>query len=65
MTAKFDMLKYVLDELYRTKDSREKIAAGSGVSFSTINKIASRETMDPRISSVQALYDYFRAQKNG
>ena len=35
------------------------VAQDSGISFATIRKIASGEVSDPRISTVQRLYDYF------
>lgn len=55
--------EYVLDQLQRTKPDWDTVAAGSGVSVRTIEKIASREIEFPRIDKVERLANYFRQQK--
>jgi len=60
------MLAYVLERLPHTGDAHylarlEQVALAAGVSFHTLLKIAKGETADPRVSTVQSLYDYFKA----
>jgi hypothetical protein len=55
--------QYVLAELQRTKPHWDLVEKGSGVSIRTIEKIASREIMFPRVDKVEKLANYFRAQK--
>ncbi|CAN0400887.1 unnamed protein product [Phaeothamnion confervicola] len=57
------MHAYVLAELERTKGKWPEVAAGSGVSKRTIEKIARGEIADPSVSHVQKLADYFRREK--
>lgn len=56
------LLAYVLERLPapNEKERLEKIAEGAGVPFHTLLKIAKGETVDPRVSTVQSLHDYFR-----
>lgn len=51
---------YVLEQLEAAKGRWPEVAAQSGVSRRTIEKIARREIEDPGISHVQKLADYFR-----
>jgi hypothetical protein len=53
------ILGTVLRHLDATKGEWPRIAAESGVPYQTITKIGGRFVVDPRISSVQALFDYF------
>lgn len=53
--------EYVLQRLETAKGKWSEVAEGSGVSKRTIEKIARKEIVDPGISHVQALADYFRA----
>ena len=55
------ILDTVLRRLDAAKGEWPRIAAESGVPYQTITKIGGRFVTDPRISSVQALYDYFEA----
>lgn len=41
---------------------QKEVAAGSGVPFSTVSKIAQGVVKDPSVHTVQRLYDYFAAQ---
>lgn len=52
------MLDFVKDGLNACKGEWNDIADASGVPYSTLCKIAQGHTEDPRISSVQALFDY-------
>lgn len=54
------MYEYVLLQLQATKGQWAEIAEASGVPLRTIEKVARRETEDPRVSTVQRLYDHFR-----
>ena len=40
----------------------EELAERSGVPFHTLRKVATGETQDPRISTVQALLDHWERQ---
>lgn len=58
------MLNYVIDRLRGAMPKNwPEISKESGVPEDTLRKIAYRDTKDPRISSVQALYDYFRTKE--
>lgn len=58
------MLDAVLRRLDASKGEWPKIAAESGVPYQTITKIGGRFVADPRISSVQALFDYFEGRRS-
>ena len=49
----------VLAHLEAAKGNWPRVARESGVSIRTLSKIARREIVDPGISHVQKLYDYF------
>ncbi|WP_244108842.1 hypothetical protein [Burkholderia anthina] len=53
------MLDTVLRRLNQVKGDWPRIADESTVPYQTITKIACGFVRDPRISTVQALYDYF------
>lgn len=60
------ILAYVLERLPKPGDAHypqrlEQIAEGAKVPVHTLIKIAKGETVDPRVSTVQSLYDYFRS----
>jgi hypothetical protein len=55
---------YVLQQLQSSPRSTwPVVAAGSGVSIRTIEKIASREIEFPRVDKVEALANYFRTKR--
>lgn len=54
---------YVKQQLEAAKYRWPTVAAGAGVSLSTLKKIARNEIKDPGVSHVQKLHDYFRAQE--
>lgn len=53
------MLDTVLRRLNQVKGEWPRIADESTVPYQTITKIACGFVRDPRVSTVQALYDYF------
>lgn len=52
--------RYVLDQLEAAKGDWPAVAKGSGVPIRTVEKIARRETPDPRVSNVEKLAAFFR-----
>ena len=59
-----DFLQFVRDNLARLRPSDfDQVSERTGVPLGTIRKIHYGEVADPRIGTVQALYDYFRAPK--
>lgn len=59
------MLAYVKERLPAPSEKAEleKVAAGAGVPFHTLLKIAKGETEDPRVSTVENLFNYYRGQE--
>lgn len=55
--------EYVLDQLQKSRPEWAAVAAGSGVSIRTIEKIASREIEYPRVDKVEALANYFKQRR--
>jgi transcriptional regulator with XRE-family HTH domain len=55
------LFQYVLSELQRTKGRWDDVAEKSGVSKRTIEKIANGEIADPRVTKIERLAAYFRA----
>jgi hypothetical protein len=53
------MLVTVLRRLDGEKGNWREVANGSGVPYQTLTKIAGRFHKNPRVSTVQALFDYF------
>lgn len=53
------MLSTVLRRLDGVKGEWPEVAKESGVPYQTLTKIACRIVADPRISTVQTLFDYF------
>ncbi|WP_082721272.1 hypothetical protein [Burkholderia sp. ABCPW 14] len=53
------LLAVTLECLDREKGGMRAISEATGVPYSTLSKISSRAVTDPRVSTVQALYDYF------
>ena len=58
------MLETVRDALDATRGNWREIARESGMSYSTLCKIAQRVIPNPGVLGVQALYDYFRRTKS-
>lgn len=60
-----NLLSYVLERLPKQGDPHfmlriAQVAEGAQVSEHTLLKIAKGETADPRVSTVQSVYDYFK-----
>lgn len=58
----FDMHREVLKRLEDTKGQWPKVAKGSRVSKRTLEKIARGLIVDPGVSHIQKLYNYFHRQ---
>lgn len=65
MSTENGFFTYVRDRLPPPSDKGklEEIAKGAGVPYHTLLKIAKGETADPRVSTVESLADYFKAQE--
>lgn len=60
MQARRDgLLATIRERLVREKGNLRNIAEKSGVPYPTLTKITSGAVEDPRISTIQSLYDYF------
>ncbi|MGU7780437.1 hypothetical protein [Burkholderia sp. PU8-34] len=57
------MLTTVLRHLDAAKGEWPAVARNCGVPYQTLTKIALRVHLDPRISTVQVLFDYFESCK--
>lgn len=59
------LLKYIRERLPAPseKEQLETIAKGADVPYHTLLKIASGETGDPRVSTVENLIRYFRERE--
>jgi transcriptional regulator with XRE-family HTH domain len=51
---------YVMTNLRARQVPQRKVAAESGVPFSTLSKIAQGQTKHPSVHAIQALADYFQ-----
>lgn len=54
--------QYVLDNLQAFKGEWPSVAAATGISRRTIEKIARQEVKDPGVSYIETLAVYFRKQ---
>ncbi|MFM0192403.1 hypothetical protein PQQ65_04875 [Paraburkholderia strydomiana] len=57
-----NMLDTVMRKLDETRGTWPEISVSSGVPYQTLTKIACGIVRDPRISTVQALLDYFASR---
>lgn len=62
------ILAFVLERLPKPDDRcfterLEEIAKGADVPYHTLLKIAKGETVDPRVSTVQGVYDYLKGRE--
>lgn len=58
----------ILDFIHEHLDARslpqiEEVAQATGVPYHTIAKIKRRETLNPKIETVQSLLDYFKTRR--
>lgn len=58
------MLTVVVRRLRQTKGDWPAVSSGSGVPYSTVAHIAQGRIADPRVSTAQALFDYFGRREN-
>ena len=54
---------FVMERLAATKGDWVAIAEAAGVSHRTVEKIARREIVDPKVSNIEKLARYFREQQ--
>lgn len=57
------MLDYVLGELDKRRGSWKTVAEKAGVPYRTLQKIGQRVILDPGVTSVQSLHDFFRSEE--
>lgn len=60
MDTSTPMYGYVMQQLRARRVPQRKVAAESGVPFSTLTKIAQGQIKAPSVHHVQALHDYFK-----
>lgn len=56
------MYEYVMVQLAAWRGRWSEVAEGSGVPLRTLEKIARKESPNPRYNTIQSLYDWFIAQ---
>lgn len=61
MTSQINIYEFVMARLSEKKIPQKRIAAESGVPFSTVCKIAQGAVREPSVHSIQKLYDYFNS----
>jgi transcriptional regulator with XRE-family HTH domain len=54
--------KYVLEQLEQVKGTWPEVAAATGISHRTLEKIARQETKKPGIHHIESLAGYFRSR---
>lgn len=59
MDTKTPIYDFVMAQLRAKRIPQRKIAADSGVPFSTLTKIAQGQIKEPSVHSIQKLADYF------
>ena len=59
MTSQINIYEFVMARLSEKQIPQKRIAAESGVPFSTVCKIAQGAVREPSVHSIQKLYDYF------
>lgn len=62
MEAPISLYDYVMTCLDARAIPQRQVAAGAGVPFSTVAKIAQRAVAEPGVHTVQKLADYFVSQ---
>lgn len=61
MTSQINIYDFVMARLSEKQIPQKRIAAESGVPFSTVCKIAQGAVREPSVHSIQKLYDYFNS----
>lgn len=59
MDTSLNLYDRVMDHLRAKRIPQRRVAAASGVPFSTLTKIAQGQIKSPSVHHVQALYDFF------
>ena len=59
--AQEKLFPYTLRMLDENKGKHKEIAQRTGVKYTTLSKIAQRQTKNPGVLTVQAIADYFEA----
>lgn len=57
------MYDYVMGKLAASDESLREIATASGIPYSTLTRIARRDTRDPSVHHIEGLYRYFAQQE--
>jgi len=57
-----DIHASVLENLQQWKYRWPQVAAGTGISLRTIEKIARQESKDPGVQKIQQLHNFFQSQ---
>lgn len=60
MDYPINLYEYVMARLDEKSIPQRAVAAGSGVPFSTVSKIAQRSVKEPSVHTIQRIYDYFQ-----
>jgi transcriptional regulator with XRE-family HTH domain len=63
MDTKPPIYDFVMAQLRSRRVPQRKVAAESGVPFSTLTKIAQGQIKEPSVHSIQKLADYFESQR--
>jgi len=58
------MLNFVLEQLDLYKGQLPKIAEDSGIPYRTLQKISLRVTNNPRLETIEPLYEYLKEKRN-
>ena len=61
-TVEKPLFDYVLDQLDHARGTMPEVAAGAGIPYNTLVKIAQRRVPNPGVMTIQRLADYFRAR---
>lgn len=59
MDSQINLYDFVMARLRERRVPQRRIAAESGVPFSTLSKISQGVIKDPSVHHIQRLYDYF------
>ena len=57
-----NLYDFVMRCLTTLRYTRKQVAAGSGVPFSTVCKVAQRSVTEPSVHTIQAMADFFRRE---
>jgi len=63
MIKSLSLYDEAMRDLRTLRYTRKQVADGSGVPFSTVNKIAQGSVKDPSVHNIQAIVDFFRREQ--